>query len=531
MKKLLENKYLFPVSVLFADILFFILVSLCLPIRYGECDDVIMCMIASGLYTGVPDCHLVFVNAIYGWLISSMYKLTTAVEWYSVSFAILHVVSMTVVTCCTLKDKTITKIHKAVFLVFFYVLWTRIILSFQFTTTAGLTCFAGLLMLRKADAPPFSKCSDIIIGAALIIISSLIRFSSMGMIVLLFIPLILFDNGLHLKKYVPYIIIFFSVISLNFVDKFFYNTPEWKYYLEYNSVRSKIQDNPNTYRLDIKLPENVSYYDFCMFRGFEGDPNVMTLDVIKDLYDSNYNVGVIDKLGNLGTLNNYRLVTAMMAALYIVLIISIKNRKFKLVLSATLFVLLFVLIFLSLDHYVKSRVFVCCLFPVIYVAMASVSYFFKKKILYVFSVIIMLLISAKYVKQTSVAVSNYEDTGKLFSNNMKCLEMYGETKNIIMGLNTESLNPYKIHDELSGYNIKYNSWLSGCPLNRGFFESYLDYIDNEILLLNVDTDVISDCISDNYGVEAEAVVVAEYGECKLEKLVRASSTNYNDTVR
>lgn len=68
-------------------------------------------------------------------------------------------------------------------------------------------------------------------------------------------------------------------------------------------------------------------------------------------------------------------------------------------------------------------------------------------------------------------------------------------------------------------------------MNRGFFESYLDYIDNEILLLNVDTDVISDCISDNYGVEAEAVVVAEYGECKLEKLVRASSANYNDTIR
>ena len=65
--------------ILIINICLFFFFSYFLPIRYEENDDVIMCMIANGIYGGIPDCHLVFMNAILGSLLSSLYKLTSTI--------------------------------------------------------------------------------------------------------------------------------------------------------------------------------------------------------------------------------------------------------------------------------------------------------------------------------------------------------------------------------------------------------------------------------------------------------------------
>lgn len=58
----LTNKIL----LIFFNILLIIFLSLILPLRFEENDDVMILLFSSGNYTGQPENILVFMNIIYG---------------------------------------------------------------------------------------------------------------------------------------------------------------------------------------------------------------------------------------------------------------------------------------------------------------------------------------------------------------------------------------------------------------------------------------------------------------------------------
>ena len=108
-----------------------------LPLGFEENDDVMMAMIANGSYSGAPDYHLVYINVLYGFVLAGLYSLTRAIEWYTLSFAVLHVISMTVLSYCLLTTPNRARWERILWLIILYVLWARIIVALQFTTTAG----------------------------------------------------------------------------------------------------------------------------------------------------------------------------------------------------------------------------------------------------------------------------------------------------------------------------------------------------------------------------------------------------------
>ena len=59
--------------VLAANVVFFAVMAVVLPLGFEENDDVMMCMIANGSYTGTPDGHLVYINVLYGWALAALY--------------------------------------------------------------------------------------------------------------------------------------------------------------------------------------------------------------------------------------------------------------------------------------------------------------------------------------------------------------------------------------------------------------------------------------------------------------------------
>lgn len=125
-KGVMGNKWF----VLLFNTVFFFLMAWILPIHYEENDDVMMCMIANGVFSGNPDGHLVFINAIYGWILAGLYMITKAVEWYTLSFCLLHVLAMTGIVYVVARDKGLHPLLKGAFLVFIYVIWARIIIAF-----------------------------------------------------------------------------------------------------------------------------------------------------------------------------------------------------------------------------------------------------------------------------------------------------------------------------------------------------------------------------------------------------------------
>ena len=56
--------------VLAVNVALFAIMAIVLPLGFEENDDVMMCMISNGTYTGTPDCHLVYINVLYGWMLS-----------------------------------------------------------------------------------------------------------------------------------------------------------------------------------------------------------------------------------------------------------------------------------------------------------------------------------------------------------------------------------------------------------------------------------------------------------------------------
>ncbi len=143
-----SNQLLFVLVVLFTAGLFCLL-SWLLPLRFYGNDDVGMCLIANGSYTATPDCHLIFINAIYGYILKILYSLPFDLEWYTILFSILHILSISIIAYYILTEVSRSKLVKIVSIIVLFIIEARLIRSFQWTSTAGLTCATGCLMLLK----------------------------------------------------------------------------------------------------------------------------------------------------------------------------------------------------------------------------------------------------------------------------------------------------------------------------------------------------------------------------------------------
>lgn len=144
------KKYWSFITLLGINVIFFVIISFLFDIRFEENDDVMMCLIANGNYSGKPDCHLVFQNALWGYILSSLYGLIASVEWYSLFLFITHIVAITIITSSIIQKWKDNIILLLFFLIGIYTLWSVTIQSFQFTTTSGLICIAGCVLLLNS---------------------------------------------------------------------------------------------------------------------------------------------------------------------------------------------------------------------------------------------------------------------------------------------------------------------------------------------------------------------------------------------
>lgn len=352
------NKY----CILAINTLFFAMMAVLLPLGFEENDDVIMAMIANGTYSGTPDCHLVYINVIYGALLAALYRLSTAIEWYTLSFAVLHIVSASVLTYCVLTTPSRARWERALWLLALYVLWARIIIAFQFTTTAGITSLAGCaLLLRKESLK--ARWS----GVSLLVVAALVRFWAAGLVGLLMAPMIIYVYRWDWRKYLTIVFMLAAVVACRYVNRAVYdNAPEWKYFREYNSLRAKLNDNPNAYRMtSSQLPESVDPIDYQLLLRFIPDAEQIDLPTIRRISAVVGDVPLWDKMNNLYRMNRYAVEIVIILSLLILMIITTSNRsKHTFLILYTIFVIA-LMMYVSLDGFLKNRVFLCMLFPLL----------------------------------------------------------------------------------------------------------------------------------------------------------------------
>lgn len=347
--------------VLACNVVLFAVMAIFLPLSFEENDDIMMAMIANGSYSGVPDYHLVYINVIYGWFLTLLYGWTTAIEWYTLAFAVLHILSMSAISYCLLTTENRARWEKILWLIVLYVLWARIIVDLQFTTTAGLVCLAGcMLLLRESPKARWT-------GVMLVIIAALIRFFAAGLVGLLMAPIIVYTYRLNWRKYIAVVVMLTVVVGCRITNQKVYDSePEWKYYRAYNQLRAQLNDNPNAYRLPAsRLPEGIDAIDYQLLLRFIPDGEQIDLQAIRQLSAVVGEVPFAQQLQNLQRLQKYVVEMSILAALLVLMILTTGNKeKFFFLLIYAGFITLLI-IHVSLDGFLKNRVFLCMLMPLL----------------------------------------------------------------------------------------------------------------------------------------------------------------------
>ena len=510
--------------VLVANIVFFAMMAWMLPLGFEENDDVMMAMIANGSYSGAPDYHLVYINVLYGMVLAGLYTLTRAIEWYTLSFAILHILSMTALSYCLITTPNRARWEKVLWLIVLYVLWARIIVALQFTTTAGLVCLAGcVLLLRESKKARWS-------GVALVIIAALIRFWAAGLVGLLMAPIIVYTYRLEWRKYIAIVMMLTAVVGCRITNQKIYDRdPEWKYYRTYNLLRAQLNDNPNAYKLrPSQLPENINWIDYQLLLRFTPDAEQIDLPAIRQLSAIVGDVPMRNQWQNLHRLDKYAVEVVILMALLVLMILTTGNRtKYIFLIAYTAFVAVLI-VHVSLDGFLKNRVFLCMLMPLLVTDFMLLPKTTGKKRQWGIG-IAMVVLSGWYIYQIYAECVTASYNRYVWERLQRPLIDYVPDDAQVTSIGTtmmmEAMNPWHIWPyECGKYTL---GWMTWSPLNKPVGHSYRALLRDDMYIF---TDVegykkehtafprICEQIELHYGVPTKVVPVCHNGRYALIRL-------------
>lgn len=502
---MIQSKWL-KYIVLGCNIVIFTALSFILPICYEGNDDIVMAMIANGGYSGSPDGHLVFINVLYGAVLAALYSWTKAIEWYTLSFAVLHILSMSVLVYSILTIPNRAKWERILWLLFLYTLWAMIMAAFQFTTTAGLTCLAGcVLLLRKSPKARW-------VGVAFVVIASLIRITAAGLTGILMAPIILYTYRLEWRKYIPLAVMLLLVLGCRVANNAVYNSdPEWKYYNEYNPLRGQLTDNPNAYTLQPEdMPEGIEYQDYRLLLGFMPDPEKMDLSALKKLNAIVSAVPLSAKLKNIHHLERYAVELILLFALLVLMILSTGNRSKYIFLILYTGFFLALMVYVSLDGFVKTHVFLCMLLPMLmtdFMLLPDTTGMKRKWGI----VIVMLALCGWYGYKTNCEQIPKRHLRHIFEDMQRPLlsEVPSNTTMVSLGVSVpmEAVNPWHIWPyDFRKYTL---GWLTWVPLNTPIGQSYRVFLRDDVVLFTHNSykrddsllNLIRERIAHHYGIQ------------------------------
>ena len=266
---------------------------------YGTNDDAIISSIASGQLTGTPDPHWIFVQPIISIPVTWIQTLNVNYNFYSIFLLASITLSFSVI----LGLISVNASKKIKFLTF--ILWALSALTFvswfsispTYTSASIFTVSVSLSSLILALAS-IDK-SYIQLNRALFtiftILSLLIRIESIYILIILSIPIIMFNyyENREIKRFklllTPIGIVIFVFILNSQLVKFVYSGHEWQQYLSTNSVRHKIQLRAAERILETNYQKfGWDKSTFVQFKNFElADPLEMNAEKLSEIYKEN----------------------------------------------------------------------------------------------------------------------------------------------------------------------------------------------------------------------------------------------------
>ncbi len=296
-KRIVINEFWMAVGINLLFVLFY--ACFCHPV-YETSDDNAMAFFVEGAY-GDRTAHLVFENIIWGKFLSLLYGIIPGIKWYTVAHYAAMYCAFVAISYFMLKVGG-KRFGSAGSVFLLLVLGMQSYLPFQWTRVAAITTIGGMLLLFYGIEYAMGKWESIvtsILGAALCILGSMIRFPFFAVCVVL-------SGGIALLKMVEmvkvraenwkkrlgmYFLVFGSVgaasIAIYSVDRAYYLKDEsWRYYLEYNELRGELWDfGFPDYEKNKELYENlgISRNDIEMYRNWNMDDEKLPVESMRAL--------------------------------------------------------------------------------------------------------------------------------------------------------------------------------------------------------------------------------------------------------
>lgn len=273
------------------------------PIPFFTNDQTLMRDIASGIYFGVPDGHLVYIMYPLGWIFSFLYSISGRVVWYDIFMFLTFPIAGGIIAWASsekLENLLCKLLALVTVIISFLSIYSYFIVQNEYTVDAGVWGVTGLLVLiLNKDG----KIRKYIISVICLTFSLWLRKE----IFLMLLPVILVILAWkyffeHEKNVIRYSLILCIIAVLSFAINFFaYSSPEWKAYKEYNQARTEVFDYygfPAYEEIkEMLASEGVSESDYELVGrgiGYMDDADGKKLKSIakaaKDLHDRNQNL-------------------------------------------------------------------------------------------------------------------------------------------------------------------------------------------------------------------------------------------------
>lgn len=529
-KNIFYQKYWFH---LIANLLFFIVASLLLPIRFETNDDVMMLLISSGAYTGTPDAHLVYMNYIYGLFLNMLYAMVEGVEWYTICLSAIHIISLSILSWKITTFKA-SNIWKILGLAILYLLEIQLLIRFQYTSTAALCSTAAVVLFLTGNK------GQKYLASLLFLLATMIRFDPAYLAFLIFIPLIIYfilkQQG-KIKILLPLSLFVVLSVGAYIVDKTIYEgDPVWKDYKEFNYYRGRISDNPNSERVK-GLQTDLNQSDFYLLRRFFPDVKVVTNEKLKNISEDVKAVDFKLKVENIydESASSYNLSTYKVALLLILffslfLVVMHEDRVKKGMMLLTTTLLFLSLCYVTLDGFLWYRVLYSALLPYCLVVIYLCSSLIQRKNVWVIASLLIVITlflegrmiynqkreNRRYVKMNLPTKTEMEINSTRESlRNAKGLLREGEYLiNFDSALKLEILSPFSISSYFRDNQFVILSWLSKSPHNVGLIDSFRELVGANVICM--EKRQMEDCLVHlknsillNYGIEVDADILYE----------------------
>ncbi len=263
-------------------------------------DDNGLIAIASGI-RGVREAHIVHTNILVGKLITSLYAVAPAIQWWSVLQLLLLFISFFFVTYIFIRSDTgIARVLfvTAVTSFFAYEGYVRI----QYTKSAGIYSAAGLMLVFYGLLQEKPEKKFIIPGMLLALAGSFYRTQQFACIVAIFASMVVYlimrcvqDFEKPKKRIITALavgaILLLAAGGFRVYDRSQYKDPDWAAYLEFDKYRTEVLD----YRIpdydEHKEEYNAIGIDETAYKLMKSwtfqDPEKFTAETFKKISDLN----------------------------------------------------------------------------------------------------------------------------------------------------------------------------------------------------------------------------------------------------